>query len=470
MTDTGSLREALSRASLERAELLLVPDQVLMPVGPVAGQAVVVAGGLFSDLGDSAAVARRHPDLEPLRLPGHLLMPGFIDAHHHLTQTFGKALSFGEPSEIFRRLWVPLEGVLDEALVYVAAKAAALEALRGGFTTVVDAGTRAAGDASAVAQAAKDAGLRCVLGLICNDLGEGAPDRLAILSQADAHLARWQADELVHPSLAISIPEVASDDMLRDVSLRCAEAGTIFQTHVNEHLVAVERSLSARRLRPLEHLHHVGALGPQTLIAHATLVTPHELDLLRRTDTAVAYNPVASQWKGNAVAAAELMHTLGIRFGLGTDGTRSDGFRLVDAAEATQRIAFGLAVGDSSCGGGWTWLDHATRAGADAIGLAAKTGDIAIGKAADFLLVDLEVPEFSPSWDLVWELVRLGNRDQIAAVFVAGRMRLWRGWPVDWDGRALMRQVSELARQAVERAPIQRIHPSSTEHRRQRES
>ena len=470
MTDAGSPHETLSRASLERTELLLVPDQVLMPAGPVAGHAVVVAGGKFADLGETAAVAQRHPELEARRLPGHLLMPGFIDAHHHLTQTFGKALSFGEPSEIFRRLWVPLEGVLDDALVYVAAKAAALEALRGGFTTVVDAGTRAAGDASAVAQAAKDAGLRCVLGLICNDIGAGAPDRRAILSQADDHLARWQADDLIHPSLAISIPEVASDAMLRDVSLRCAEARAIFQTHVNEHLVAVERSLSARRLRPLEHLHNVGALGPQALIAHATLVTPHELDLLRRTDTAVAYNPVASQWKGNAVAPAELMHTLGIRFGLGTDGTRSDGFRLVDAAEATQRIAFGLAVGDSSCGGGWTWLDHATRAGADAIGLAATTGEIAVGKAADFLLVDLEVPEFSPSWDLVWELVRLGNRDQIAAVFVAGRLRLWHGWPVDWDGRALMRQVSELARQAVARAPIQRIHPSSTEHRRQRES
>jgi 5-methylthioadenosine/S-adenosylhomocysteine deaminase len=27
------------------------------------------------------------------------LMPGFVDAHHHLTQTFGKALAFGEPSE-----------------------------------------------------------------------------------------------------------------------------------------------------------------------------------------------------------------------------------------------------------------------------------------------------------------------------------------------------------------------------------
>jgi 5-methylthioadenosine/S-adenosylhomocysteine deaminase len=448
-----------------------LPDQVLMPEGPVGGHAVVVARGKFSDIGESAAVVQRHPNLDALRLPGRLLMPGFIDAHHHLTQAFGKALAFGEPSEIFRRIWIPLEGVLDEELIYVASKAAALESLRGGFTTVVDAGTRAAGDASAVAKAAKEAGLRCVLGFICNDIGGGAAgDKGAILRQAEAHLERWQADELIHPSLAISIPEAASDEMLRAISLRCAGAGVIFQTHVNEHLVAVERSLAATRLRPLEHLYQVGALGPQTLIAHSTLVTPHELDLLRRTDTAVAYNPVASQWKGNAVAPAELMHTLGIRFGIGTDGTRSDGFRLVDAAEATQRIAFGLAVGDSSCGGGWIWLDHATRAGAEAIGLKAKTGEIVIGKAADFLLVEVDVPEFSPSWDLVWELVRLGNRDQIEAVFVEGRLRLWNGWPVDWDGRALVRKVTEFARQAVARAPIQRIHPTSTEHRLEQEA
>jgi cytosine/adenosine deaminase-related metal-dependent hydrolase len=140
--------------------------------------------------------------------------------------------------------------------------------------------------------------------------------------------------------------------MLHDISQLAAESGAIFQTHVNEHLVAVERSIVARGLRPLEHLHAVGALGPQTLVAHATLVTPRELNLLRDTGTAVAFNPVASLWKGNAVAPALQMSALGIRFGLGTDGTRSDAFRLLDAAEATQRTAFGLATGDSSCGGG----------------------------------------------------------------------------------------------------------------------
>jgi cytosine/adenosine deaminase-related metal-dependent hydrolase len=160
-----------------------------------------------------------------------------------------------------------------------------------------------------------------------------------------------------------------------------------------------------------------------------------------------------------------MMDALSIRFGIGTDGTRSDGFRLTDAAEATQRIAFGLSLGDSSCGGGWTWLDHATSAGASAIGLGNVTGKIAIGLAADCLLVDIDTPEFCPSWDLTWELVRFGNRDQIVAVMVAGRLRLWRGWPVDWDGRELMRQVRAVAVDTVEKAPIKRVHPTADRHR-----
>jgi hypothetical protein len=64
----------------------------------------------------------------------------------------------------------------------------------------------------------------------------------------------------------------------------------------------------------------------------------------------------------------------------------------------------------------------------------------------------------TPSWDLIWELVRLGNRDQIIAVFVDGKLRLWRGWPLDWDGRALSRDVRERAAAAVAKAPIHRVH------------
>ena len=192
-------------------------------------------------------------------------MPGMIDGHHHLTQSFGKSLAYGEPSEIFRRVWVPLEASLDDEFVYQSAKLAALESLRGGFTTVCDAGTRAKGEISAVANATSDAGVRCVLGLICNDGGnQSTPEqRAATLQVADRFISDYASHAMVHPSLAISIPEVASDAMLHAVARRCAEAGIIFQTHVNEHLASVERSVVARGMRPLEHLASVGALGPR---------------------------------------------------------------------------------------------------------------------------------------------------------------------------------------------------------------
>lgn len=452
--------------TLRQPRYLLAPALTwLEPEGATPGQGVVVAEGRFTDIGPLAEVQARHPDLLPQALPDRLLMPGFIDTHHHLTQSFGKSLAFGEPSEIFRRIWVPLEQHLQPHDLYLSAKLAALEALRGGFTTVCDAGTRSEHGLQAIAQASEEAGLRCVLARVCNDAGSDDGARRDTLRQASEHLVRWQHHPLVHGSLAVSVPEAATDATMGQVAALCREAGAVLQVHANEHLASVERSLVDRGLRPIGHLDRAGALGPQTLIAHATLVTPDELLRLRDTGTGVAYNPVASAWKGNAVAPALMMRALGIRLGLGTDGTRSDAFRLLDAAETAQRLVHGLAVGDSSCGAGWTWLQAATAGGAEACGLGRLTGRIATGLAADFLLLDLDVPELAPSWDLGWELVRLAHRSQIEAVVVNGRLRLWQGWPTDWDARALMREVRSAATRAVADAPIQRVHPLSADHR-----
>ncbi|MFF8286533.1 amidohydrolase family protein [Streptomyces albus] len=435
--------------ALDGDRLLLVPDRVLLPSGLAKDHAVLVEKGVFRAVGPTRELTAKHRHPKPVRLAGQLLMPGFVDAHHHLTQSFGKAQAFGQPSEIFKTVWEPLEHALDEESAYLSAKLAALESLRGGFTTVADAGTRAPVDVEAVAKGAEEAGIRCVLGKVVSD-GKGG----------EKHLARWDGHRLIHPSLAIPVPEDATPEVLRATARMCEEAGAVFQTHVNEHLAAVERSLKSVGRRPLAHLHHVGALLPHTLCAHTTLLTPQEIGLLADTGAAVSYNPVASAWKGNAVAQATMMAAWKVRFGTGTDGTRGDGFRMVDAAETAQRLTGGLDTGDSVCGAGRLWLDHATAHSADAVGLKKTTGRIAAGQAADFLLVDLRVPELTPSWDLEWELVRLANRDQITAVFVAGRLRLWRGWPTDWDGPALVRRAREVGRAVVRRAGIERVDPT----------
>lgn len=444
---------------------LLVPDQLLLPDGPARDLAVLVEAGTIAAVGPVQQLRER--GVVEVSLPDRLLMPGFIDAHHHLTQAFGKSLVFGEPSEIFRRVWVPMESHMDAEAIEVATRLAAWESLRGGFTTVADAGTRATVDVASLAEVTVDVGLRCVLGIICNDVvgGERTATTRQVLERAHSHLGRWDQKDLVHPSVAISIPEVASDETLIAVSLLAREAGVTFQTHLNEHLAAVERSLENTGLRPLERLASLGALGPELLAAHATLLTPREIALLRDAGGAISYNPVASSWKGNAVAPALLLHELGVRVGLGTDGTRSDAFRLLDAAESAQRFTHAMVVGDSSCGGGWTWLEQGLLGGADAVGLPGKVGEIVPGAYADLLVIDLTVPEFVPSWDLPWELVRLANRDQIESVIVNGRLRLERGQPVDWDGDVLLDRARDLADRVVAASPIRRVDPSASEHR-----
>ena len=459
--DSSSATHLLSSPQqLVASGQLLAPQWLMLPEGPRREHAVLIENGCFADVGPLALLQGRYPDHHVLRLDDQLLMPGFIDTHHHLSQSFGKGLVFGEPSEIFKRIWIPLEGSLDTDLLYLTSKLAAFESLRGGFTTVCDAGTRSREGVETIARAVHEVGIRCVLAKTCNDLQGGQVlEAGAILARAEQHLSEWDNDTLVTPSLAIPIPEIATDSTLKAVYGLCHEAGRIFQSHVNEHLVAVERSLELYGVRPLEHLHRAGALGPGALLAHATLLTPNEICLLRDSGAAVSYNPVASAWKGNAVAQAHLMHCLGIPVGLGTDGTRGDGFRLLDYAEAAQRFAHGLPVGDSVCGSGKLWLDMGTRDAAQVLGLGKVTGQIAHGLAADFLLVDLAVPELLPSWNLTWDLVRLANRDQTQAVVVQGKVRLWQGWPTDWDARALMRQVDALARDVVSRAPIHKVHP-----------
>ena len=455
----------LAPQDFQAEALLLAPQWTLIDEVPQAGLAVMIRGGRFEAVGPVEALRKQYPQLRLQSLPGRLLMPGLIDTHHHLTQGYGKALAFGEPSEIFRRIWVPLEQHLTEEDLYLSAKLTALEALRGGFTTVCDAGTRSQAGLSAIESAVQEVGIRCVLAKICHDLGSSAQEVEALMAQAQQHLARYGADSGLHASLGIAIPEAASDAMLHRVAHLCREANVPFQVHINEHLASVERSLVARGLRPLQVLRQADALGPELLAAHVTLVTPSELAQLRDAGAAVSYNPVASSWKGNAVAPALQMHTLGIRLGLGTDGTRGDAFRLMDAAETAQRLTVGMQVGDFSVGAGWTWLRMASAGGADAAHLSAVTGRIAPGLAADCLLLDVDVPELAPSWDLGWELVRLAHSGLIEMVMVGGRLRLWKGWPLDWDAKALMQRARARAAEAVRAAPIQRIHPTSAQAR-----
>ncbi|MFC6658909.1 amidohydrolase family protein [Roseibium salinum] len=433
-----------------------------------------VRDGAISFVGFRTDFETQFRDTPVTDLPERAIVPGFIDAHTHLGQAFGKAITGGEPAQIWRRIWTPMEGSFDPETVYVSAKWMFLEALRGGFTGIVNFAIQNEAKTEALHRAATDVGIRLVssTGAALPVDGRELPGACDIakaidssLTRVEAHIAACKDQPLITPSLCIPAVQGAPGELIRALSDYSAEKGVLFQIHTNEHHVEVHWSVCTYGKRPLEYFAENGAVGPHTLHHHCTLVTDNEIEILRETGSAVSYNPLASAWKGDRAAPALAFAARGVRFGIGTDSTRSDALRLLETAETAQRFSQGMQNADFSCGAAWTWIDAATRGSADVAGLGGVTGEIRVGRRADFLVLDRRQPEVNPSWDFEWELVRLYNRDQIEAVIIDGRTVMEHSRPVGWDAEEFLKTNRDRAHDVVSAAPIVRCHGRSGDFR-----
>ncbi|MGI9379624.1 MAG: amidohydrolase family protein, partial [Methyloligellaceae bacterium] len=363
---------------------------------------------------------------------------------------------------------------LDPETTYICAKWMLLEALRGGFTTINNFAIINREKTEAIHRASLDTGVKVIssTGAVNKAAYDNVTGKKFEFKQIDEALRR-AADHLdlcrqknkITPSLCVSGVQGASKELIDKLSTFCRENSALFQIHANEHIPEVHSSVVEHGRRPTEYIADCNGLGDHTILHHATLVTESEIELIRSTNTGVSYNPVASVWKGDAVCPALAYLERGVRIGLGTDSTRSDGFRLLEAAEACQRIEFGMRVNDFSSGAGWNWVDCASRGSADVSGLGQQTGQLAKGFAADFLVLDTELPEVLPSWDFTWELVRFYNRDQIRAVVIDGDLVMGNGRATGWDQDQFLREALPKAIETVETAPIVRRHGPSAAHR-----
>jgi cytosine/adenosine deaminase-related metal-dependent hydrolase len=458
--------------ALRSGRYVLAPDVVLTEAGPKQDFVIAVDAGRITHVCSSRDYTENAPnETNFIRLPGRALIPGFIDTHTHLGETFGKALIGGEPSQIWRRIWMPMENALDPAGAYASAKWMFLEVLRGGYTTVVNYSLNDAAKNAAIHAAAKETGIRVVSATGLDEMeidADGHENRFsinAILERAEEHIEQCKGVDRLYPSVCCSSFYGNSPETISALSEFCTKRGVLFQMHSNEHFPEVHECILRFGKRPIELFASIGALGPSLLLHHVTLPSEHEIELLRSSRAAVSYNPVASQWKGNGVAPALSYSARGIRMGIGSDNTRADGFRALDAAESCQRLAHGMPVIDFSCGAAWVWVDAATKGAADACGQGTAFGALAPGKAADFLILDMNRPETVPSYDFEWELVRYYNRDQIDAVVVDGRVVLQAGKPVGWDDQAFMQENRSLAENVGSHPDIIRLHGPSMKYR-----
>ncbi|MBP8310183.1 MAG: TRZ/ATZ family hydrolase [Burkholderiaceae bacterium] len=403
----------------------LIAPQWIAPVEPAAtvlhDHAVAIEGDRIVAVMPAPQARQAWPDAPVTELPGHLLVPGFVNLHTHVPMTLLRGAGDDLPLErwLRERIW-PLEAALiSPEFVADGAVLACAEMLLGGVTCFNDMYFYP----EEVARAALDIGLRAAVGIIVVEFpspyGSGAAEYIRKGLETRDQL---RDESRISFTLAPHAPYTVSDDSFRRVASLAAELGMPVQCHVHETLTEISDSLAQHGKRPLHRLADLGLLGPDFIAIHAVHLDDSDLALLASQGAAVAHCPHSNLKLASGIAPTARMRAAGIPVGIGTDGAASNN-RLDLLAEA--RTASLLAKGSSGDATAWPAHDtlHAmTLAGARALGLGDRLGSITPGKQADLVAIDLSEARTLPVFEPVAHLVYTAGREQVTTVWVAGKV------------------------------------------------
>ena len=344
--------------------------------------------------------------------------PGLINTHHHLYQVFSRNLPQVQNLELFDWLTALYEiwKGLDERVVRLSSLTGMGELMKHGCTTCFDhhyVFPAGCGDLIGTQfAAAEELGVRMFASRGSMDLSRkdgGLPPDSVVQTVDEIMKDSARVIEAYHdPSfgsmrqvaLAPCSPFSVSGELLRQSAILARQYGVRLHTHLCETKDEEHYTLEHYGVRPLEYMASLGWTGPDVWYAHGIHFNDEELRELARTGTGVAHCPISNMKLASGVARVPEMLALGVPVGLAVDGSASnDGSSLMEEL----RVCYLLhrLTSSEKAPSGYQVLKMATRGSARLLGRE-DIGQLAVGKCADFFLVDsrrLELVggEYSPA-------------------------------------------------------------------------
>ena len=388
---------------------------------------------------------------ETLDARGHLVMPGFVNAHYHSHDVLAKGTLEEVPLEQWRLYALPAQ-YPPRSLAEVRARTmlGALECLRSGMTTVQDMLTLYPFDPAhldTVIRTYEELGIRVVFSLQYGDrkgldtvpfwkeifppelhplLSSAAePEKnFDLLSYFEANCLKAPARPTVHWALGPSAPERCTPTLMARTTALAKRYGVPVYSHIYE---SKGMALQARHeLRDhggslIRRLHAEGALGPHMNFAHSVWLAPDEIDILAETGAGTVLNPQGNLKMKCGIPPIRGLMNAGVRIGLGCDNCScSDAQNMFVAMKLFSLLS---SVSDVIKGPppAVPALRAATEGGADGAGLGHLIGRLAPGFKADLTVIDLADPSFVPLNSLARQLVNVEAGRAVRHVMVNGK-------------------------------------------------
>ena len=406
----------------EPVDLIIRPTWTLQTRPDVTvktGHSVAIDEGRIVAVMEDAALRNAYTAAVEHERPGHVLMPGLINAHCHAGMSLMRGFADDMPLErwLNEYIWPAESQLITREFVADGTRLAIAEMLLGGTTCFADMYFFP----DVVATVSEEAGMRCAVGMIALE----APTAWA--QNADEYIEKGLAVHDTTRSLARvtttfapHAPYSVSDSTFERIRQLADELDVPVHTHVHETATEVAEAVAANGERPLARLQRLGYLTPTLMAVHATQLIEDEIESLARESASVVHCPRSNLKLASGLCRVADLLSAGVNVALGTDGAASNN-RLDMFAELQLAALLGKAVAEDATAVSATQaLQMATINGARALGLDDQLGSVEPGFAADVICVELETLHQIPVIDPISHLVYTASREQVTDVWIAG--------------------------------------------------
>lgn len=371
-------------------------------------------------------------DMHIQHYPHHLISSGFIDTHIHFPQT-EMIGAYGEQLlEWLNTYTFPTElQFADKNYADKIAQFFIQELLKNGTTTALVFCTVHPQSVDALFEAAEKKKMRIIAGKVMMD--RHAPEDLcdtveSSYQDSKALIKKWHENGRALYAITPRFAPTSTPEQLHLAGKLKAEYPDVYvHTHLSENKneIAWVKDLFPNQNGYLDVYHHHGLTGSRSVFAHCVHLEDHEWDCLHQTDSAIAFCPTSNLFLGSGLFPLKKSWQKKVKVGLGTDigaGTSFNQLQTLNEAYKVQQLQ-----GDKLSA--LEAFYHATLGGAKALDLHDKLGNFAVGKEADFIVLDLSATALQALRqqrsqnieDALFALMMMGDDRNIHATYLYGQ-------------------------------------------------
>jgi len=352
-------------------------------------------------------------------LSGHLLMTGLYNLHTHTPMTLLRGLGSDLPLDRWlHEAMFPVEARLTPADISVGTRLAMMELLASGVVSFSDMYDRTQVTANEVIKAGMKANLNRPI------LGFDPAETYAANTRVQESLRFYEeyngaGEGKIIADFSIHAEYTSFEQLVRPYAADCRKRGARMHLHLSETVKEHEACKERYGKTPTQWFLDLGVLDNPVIAAHCVAVEPADIDILARHGVSCVHNPSSNMKLGSGFMPLQSMLERGINVAIGTDGAASNNnLNLFEEIHLASLIHKGH-TGDPTIIKPDDLLLMATLNGARAQGRS-DCGELAVGKKADLIALDLQKPHLMPMHDLTALLVYSAQASDVVMTMVDG--------------------------------------------------